>query len=217
MDKKDEDKVIVTAKPAQQQQEERKTTAASLRKTTSVPQPRTTKVLVVTKVPRRDRTPPQFRGLAVINAAYVTLKDSDDLSVVETAPVGTRLARVMATDEARRGEIRLTFAVEDEAVHNLRSPKRHVEIERQHESKKGHFRVDASSGDLILLRKLSPALKYLLNVSISDASNLKTVVTLKISVEDVNDKKPHFDQRAYRFTVEEGRFKRLIKEKLQKL
>ena len=46
-----------------------------------------------TTTTRRVRNPPKFRGLAVINAAYVTLKGRDDLSVVETAPVGTRLAR----------------------------------------------------------------------------------------------------------------------------
>ncbi len=64
--------------------------------------------------------------------------------MVETAPVGTRLARVMATDETANSRGRLSFFVEDEEVHNLRSPKRHVVVERHKKEdnrRRGHITV----------------------------------------------------------------------------
>ena len=76
----------------------------------------------------------------------------------------------MVTDEEERltsgsgSKFRLKFAVEDEEVHNLRSPKRHIVERKDEDDTANHFKIEPSSGDIILFRKLSPALKYLLNV-----------------------------------------------------
>ena len=206
---------VTTTRPAPVFAKRRTTVTTTSTSTTTTN--KTTTKRTTTTTTRKLINPPKFRGLAVIDAAYVTLKGRDDLSVVETAPVGTRLARVMVTDEEERltsgsgSKFRLKFAVEDEEVHNLRSPKRHI-VERKDDDTadldggKGHFKIEPSSGDIILFRKLSPALKYLLNVSVTDESALRTHVTLKIGVEDVNDNRPHFDRAEYGFQIDEGTY-----------
>lgn len=127
--------------------------------------------------------------------------------------MGTRLARVMATDDSESPDsFKLAFQILSESVQNLRYPKTKVESRRRSHlgSSDGHFQIEESSGDLVLLRKLSPALKFYLNISVTDDKDMKATIEVEINVQDVNDHAPKFDPESYQFEVDEGRPHKLI-------
>ena len=102
---------------------------------------------------------PVFGGLAAIDSKHVSVGDDGTLMEVrEDCPVGSRLARVVATEEAARpGLTKLTFRVEAEEVAEVDSTRQRVLMKDRR--RKRHFTVEPNTGDILLLQKLSAKLR----------------------------------------------------------
>ena len=153
------------------------------------------------------------RGLSIVDGQFVKLIDNGgkgDLLVKETAPVGTKLAQLVITDQtSQQLEKQLKFNIIEETtnVHpNLfRLPKRQISKENDNNENR-HFAVDATDGYLLLTRKLSVTHKYTLKVEVTDESGLTALTTIEASVEDVNDHPPVFAKTSYEFKISEGSY-----------
>lgn len=67
------------------------------------------------------------------------------------------------------------------------------------------FQIAKDSGDIVLNRKLSPNLKYDLNITVRDENDMETITNVMISVKDINDHKPRFGHQEYAFNITEGK------------
>ena len=156
------------------------------------------------------------RGLSIVDGQYVKMIDNGgkgDLSIKEDAPVGTKLARLVVTDQkSQQVEDGLEFVIIEEKTDNqpnlFRLPKRQTS---QHgaanaDKDKGHFAIDKSTGYLSLLRKLSVTDKYQLRIQVTDNLGLTAFTDIVAMVEDVNDHPPVFAKSAYEFRVSEGNY-----------
>lgn len=70
----------------------------------------------------------------------------------------------------------------------------------------GDIKIDRVSGELFVVGNLVPTTNYLLNISAVDGGGLASRVTANISIVDVNDHKPVFDQYTYQWEVPEGNY-----------
>lgn len=77
---------------------------------------------------------------------------------------------------------------------------------------KGDLRIDRQTGEIFVVGTLKPGSVYFLNVSAVDGAGLASKTNVNITVVDVNDHRPTFDQNIYSFEVLEGDY---TKEKLK--
>lgn len=70
----------------------------------------------------------------------------------------------------------------------------------------GDIKIDRVSGELFVVGNLVPNSNYLLNISAVDGGGLASRVTVNISIVDVNDHRPVFDQNYYNLEVLEGNY-----------
>lgn len=68
------------------------------------------------------------------------------------------------------------------------------------------LRMDKSTGEIFVVGSLKPGTVYFLNVSAVDRAGLAAKTTINVTVVDVNDHKPIFDQHLYNFEVHEGNY-----------
>lgn len=54
------------------------------------------------------------------------------------------------------------------------------------------------------MQKVSPSLKFLLNVSVVDEKAMKSELSLEVNVEDIDNHQPKFERPSYQFQIEEG-------------
>ncbi len=156
------------------------------------------------------------RGLSIIDGQYVKLLDNGgkgDLLVKETAPVGTKLAQLVITDQkSQQLENGLKFEIVQETSNiqpNLfRLPKRQISKDNVGSDARTdtHFQIDATTGYLSLTRKLSVSRKYTLLIQVVDESGLTAQTSIEASVEDVNDHPPVFAKTSYEFRITEGNY-----------
>ncbi|RWS16902.1 protocadherin Fat 4-like protein, partial [Dinothrombium tinctorium] len=71
---------------------------------------------------------------------------------------------------------------------------------------KGEIRIDKQTGEIFVVGTLKPGTVYLLNISAVDGAGLASKTTVNVTVVDVNDHKPTFDQPLYQFEVLEGNY-----------
>ncbi|XP_074599101.1 protocadherin Fat 4-like [Brevipalpus obovatus] len=71
---------------------------------------------------------------------------------------------------------------------------------------KGDIRIDRLTGEIFVVGTLRPGSIYYLNVSAVDGAGLASKTNINITVVDVNDHKPTFDQNTYQFEVLEGNY-----------
>ena len=152
------------------------------------------------------------RGLSIIDGQYVKLLDNGgkgDLLVKETAPVGTKIAQLVITDQtSQQLENGLKFEIVKETTNvqpNLfRLPKRQISKDSNQPDK--HFQIDHSTGYLSLTKKLSVRHKYILEIQVTDDSGLTAQTSIEASVDDVNDHPPVFAKTSYEFRISEGTY-----------
>ncbi|XP_053211715.1 protocadherin Fat 4-like isoform X1 [Panonychus citri] len=77
---------------------------------------------------------------------------------------------------------------------------------------KGDIRIDRLTGEIFVVGTLKSDSVYYLNVSAVDGAGLASKTNINVTVVDVNDHKPTFDQTFYQFEVLEGNY---TKEKLR--
>ena len=151
--------------------------------------------------------PPMMKGLAAIDGGHVQVLDKDTLSIKEDTPIGTYLARIMATDESSSlNEFKLVYTLKDETVENLRGKKSKI-VEAAAAEGKRHFKIDPVSGNLLLTSRLSSSLKYVVGFSIADEKGNLIEEEITVTVKDVNDHSPMFEREDYEFDIEEGEVK----------
>ena len=68
-----------------------------------------------------------------------------------------------------------------------------------------YFQIDETTGDLVILRRLSITEGYILNISVVDDGGLTAHTVIQANVEDVNDHAPVFAKENYEFRVTEGK------------
>ena len=66
------------------------------------------------------------------------------------------------------------------------------------------FQIDETTGNLVILRRLSITQSYILNISVVDDGGLTAHTVIEAHVEDVNDHAPVFAKDSYEFRVTEG-------------
>ncbi|RWS30694.1 protocadherin Fat 4-like protein, partial [Leptotrombidium deliense] len=71
---------------------------------------------------------------------------------------------------------------------------------------KGEIRIDKLTGEIFVVGGLKPGTVYLLNISAVDGAGLAAKTNVNVTVIDVNDHKPTFEQSAYHFEVLEGNY-----------
>jgi len=71
---------------------------------------------------------------------------------------------------------------------------------------KSDIRIDRQTGEVFVVGTLKPGSIYFLNVSAVDGAGLASKTNVNITVVDVNDHKPTFDQNSYQFEVLEGNY-----------
>lgn len=76
------------------------------------------------------------------------------------------------------------------------------------------LRMDKSTGEIFVVGSLKPGSVYYLNISAVDRAGLAAKTTINVTVIDVNDHKPIFDQHLYNFEVSEGNFSSEYRVKL---
>jgi protocadherin Fat 4 len=165
---------------------------------------------------KEGKTPDEIvvRGLSIIDGQYVKLIDNGgkgDLMVKETAPVGTKIAQLVITDQkSQTVQSGLKFVIIEETTDTqpnlFRLPKRQTEKNSQRTGKDLHFHIDSTNGYLSLLKKLSVRHKYHLKIQVTDDTGLTAVTTIEASVEDVNDHPPVFAKSSYEFRISEGSY-----------
>ena len=64
--------------------------------------------------------------------------------------------------------------------------------------------IDETSGNLVILRRLSISEGYILNISVIDNGGLTAHTVIQANVEDVNDHAPVFAKENYEFRITEG-------------
>ena len=67
-----------------------------------------------------------------------------------------------------------------------------------------HLQIEPNSGDILLLRPLTSAFSYTLDVTVTSDSGLASTVAVAISVDDVNDNAPVFAKEKYEYRIREG-------------
>ena len=103
----------------------------------------------------------KVRGLSIVDGQYVQLVDNGgkgDLLVKETAPVGTKLAQLVITDQtSQQLEDHLKFEIISETsdiqLNLFRLPKRQITKLKELQPDV-HFQIDQSTGYLSLTRYL---------------------------------------------------------------
>lgn len=73
---------------------------------------------------------------------------------------------------------------------------------------KGDIRIDKQTGEIFVVGELKPASVYFLNISAVDGAGLAAKTNVNVTIVDVNDHKPTFDQHYYHFEVLEGNYTR---------
>uniref|UniRef100_T1IXK6 Cadherin domain-containing protein n=1 Tax=Strigamia maritima TaxID=126957 RepID=T1IXK6_STRMM len=109
------------------------------------------------------------------------------LEILETTPVGTRVTKVVATDEDAPGP-------NSSVLYSLASPFGQF------------FRVDANTGEIFLNGIVSPETIFALNVSAADGGGRIAFASVHVHVLDVNNHAPVFTRPDFRFRVPEGRY-----------
>ena len=174
---------------------------------------------ILTNDTAKDTPPPKVkeeivvRGLSIIDGQFVRLIENGgkgDLLVKETAPVGTKIARLVITDqESQQLEYGLSFNIIEETSNiqpNLfRLPKRQIKDVKT-DPDQNFFSIDKNTGYLSLLKKLNIRHKYLLKIQVTDESGLTAETKIEATVEDVNDHAPVFAKANYEFRISEGAY-----------
>jgi hypothetical protein len=73
---------------------------------------------------------------------------------------------------------------------------------------KGDLKMDKNSGEIFVVGSLRPGTVYFLNVSAVDRAGLAARTTINVTVVDVNDHRPSFENQVYNFDVPEGNYTR---------
>ncbi|XP_054156169.1 protocadherin Fat 4-like isoform X2 [Oppia nitens] len=71
---------------------------------------------------------------------------------------------------------------------------------------KGDIRIDKSSGEIFVVGTLVPGTVYFMNVSAVDGNGLAARTTVNVTIVDVNNHKPTFENTHYQFNVVEGNY-----------
>ncbi len=140
--------------------------------------------------------------------------------VKETCPVGTRLARLMATDQTSKpGEFKLNFSLESEEIVDSKNKKKTSDGRRRKHftvCNSGYFydvtphmrmcasQIEPNSGDLLLLAPLDPNLGLVLKLRVTDEDQMEAAKEISVKVRDVNDHAPKFARGRYEYRIREG-------------
>jgi len=73
---------------------------------------------------------------------------------------------------------------------------------------KGDLKMDKNTGEIFVVGSLKPGTIYFLNVSAVDRGGLASRTTVNVTVVDVNDQRPSFENTMYNFEVPEGNYSR---------
>jgi len=71
---------------------------------------------------------------------------------------------------------------------------------------KGDLKMDKTTGEIFVVGSLKPGTSYFLNVSAVDRAGLSARTTINVTVVDVNDHRPSFENQVYNFEVPEGNY-----------
>lgn len=70
----------------------------------------------------------------------------------------------------------------------------------------GDLRIDRTTGEIFVVGTLKPGTVYFLNISAVDGAGLSSKTSVNVTIVDVNNHKPVFDQMHYQFEVLEGNY-----------
>lgn len=118
------------------------------------------------------------------------------ISLPENIPVGTSILRLIADDKDANGSISYRIIKETflPRVTSLQNKS----------SKKKHFLIHSTNGEVAVATTLIPEAEYRLIISAFDVGGLTDNVTVRIYVKDINDHPPVFPESSYDFDLLEG-------------
>lgn len=141
----------------------------------------------------------------------VEIPHSEPIKIPETVPIGSRIARVQATDRDIGDNSKIVYRIVSENSKSIGGmPSRHLTA-RQYlltRNKSKHFTIDRSSGEVSVAKPLKPDTEYALNISATDRGGLRSYTGIRVLVQDVNNYAPRFQRPWYTFEILEGNYLR---------
>lgn len=138
----------------------------------------------------------------------VEISHSEPIVIPETVAVGSRIARVLASDRDTGDNGKIFYRIVSENRNTIGEKTTYL-TDKQFlfsRNKEKHFMIDRATGEISVAKPLKPDTEYALNISASDRGGLRTHTGIRILVRDVNDHAPKFDRPWYAFELLEGTY-----------
>lgn len=138
----------------------------------------------------------------------VEISHSEPIVIPETVAVGSRIARVLASDRDTGDNGKIFYRIVSENRNAVGEALTYL-TDKQFlfsRNKEKHFMIDRTTGEISVAKPLKPDTEYALNISASDRGGLRTHTGIRIVVRDVNDHAPKFDRPWYAFELLEGTY-----------
>ncbi|XP_044262289.1 cadherin-89D isoform X1 [Tribolium madens] len=148
------------------------------------------------------------KGTYVLTPAYIRAKKAKGkmsplIILKEDISVGTPVIKLVAEDR----DFGDNAVVKYEMVSETYIPNEYS-AEPFHLTQ--YFMVHSTNGEISVSRTLPPESEFRLNISASDKGGLKDHISVRLTIEDVNDHPPVFSKSWYNFDAEEASYSRNI-------
>ncbi|XP_035703696.1 cadherin-89D isoform X2 [Folsomia candida] len=140
----------------------------------------------------------------------VEISNAEPIQIPETVAVGSRIARVLASDKDTGDNSKIFYRLVSENSNPIGGKFSYL-TDKQYlysRNKDKHFIIERTTGEISVAKPLRPDTEYALNISASDRGGLRAYTGIKIVVQDVNDHVPKFDRPWYAFDLLEGTYDR---------
>lgn len=138
----------------------------------------------------------------------VEISHTEPIVIPETVAVGSRIARVLASDRDTGDNGKIFYRIVSENRYPIGEKVAYLSDKQFlfQRDKEKHFTIERTSGEISVAKPLKPDTEYALNISASDRGGLRTHTGIRIVVRDVNDHAPKFDRPWYSFELLEGTY-----------
>lgn len=118
----------------------------------------------------------------------VEISNSEPIRIPETVSVGSRIARVLASDKDTGDNSKIFYRIVSENNNPIGGKFSYL-TDKQYlysRNKDKHFVIDRITGEISVAKPLKPDTEYALNISASDRGGLRAYTGIKVVVQDVS-------------------------------
>jgi hypothetical protein len=118
----------------------------------------------------------------------VEISTSEPIRIPETVSIGSRIARVLASDRDSGDNSKLVYRIVSENSNPIGGKFAYL-TDKQYlysRNKDKHFMIDRTTGEISVAKPPKPDTEYALNISASDRGGLRAYTGIRIVVQDVS-------------------------------